>query len=114
VGVEVIYFGYGFFVENVVFVCVCEKVGIVFIGLFVSVIDVMGLKIKVREIMSDVGVLIVLGIIELVELVEDVRVVIDELVGYFVVIKVVGGGGGKGFWVVELEDEFEKVFEGVV
>jgi len=47
VGVEVVHFGYGFFVENVVFVCVVEGVGLMWIGLFFVAIELMGSKMCV-------------------------------------------------------------------
>lgn len=34
--VDVIYFGYGFFFENVIFVCCCWEEGIEFVGLFLE------------------------------------------------------------------------------
>lgn len=42
--------GYGFLLENFKFVEVLEKEGVVFIGLFVGVIEVMGDKIIFKKI----------------------------------------------------------------
>lgn len=49
--VIVIYLGYGFLVENVRFVEICVDYDIIFIGLFLVGIRVMGDKFIVKEIM---------------------------------------------------------------
>lgn len=59
--VVVIYFGYGFLLENVEFVEVVVGVGLVWIGVFVVVICVMGYKDVVKWFMMDVGVFVMLG-----------------------------------------------------
>lgn len=50
IGVQVVYFGYGFLFENWKFVEVLECEGVVFIGLFLGVIEVMGDKIILKKI----------------------------------------------------------------
>lgn len=60
-GVDVIYLGYGFFLENVEFVNFCVKNNIIFVGFLVFVIEVMGFKFVVKYIMEKVGVFLVLG-----------------------------------------------------
>lgn len=79
-----------------------------FIGLIVDVIDVMGLKDVVKVLMVKVGVLIVFGYYGEVQ---DVEILLVEVVkiGYFVLIKVCVGGGGKGMWLVENVVDFLEV-----
>lgn len=60
--VDVIYLGYGFLLENVIFVCCCWEEGIIFIGFDLEIMEVMGDKILVCIKMIEVGVLVVLGI----------------------------------------------------
>lgn len=107
IGVIVIYFGYGFFVENVDFVEQIECFGFIFVGLIVEVICLMGDKVLVKDVMKCVGVFIVLGFDGLLLEDEEIVLVIVCEVGYLVIIKVVGGGGGCGMCVVY--DEFELI-----
>lgn len=94
-----IYLGYGFFVENVDFVVVCECVWVVFLGLLVCVIEVMGDKIVVKNVVVVFDVLVVFGVV-CVGLMDDVLVIVVVEVGYLVLIKLLVGGGGKGMWLV--------------
>lgn len=52
IGMDVIYLGYGFLVENVDFVELCEEVNVIFVGLSVDVILKMGIKDVVWEMMK--------------------------------------------------------------
>lgn len=100
IGVQVIYFGYGFLFENVDFVQVCVEVGIVFIGFFVVVICVMGDKSVVKVLMQQVGVLFILGYYGDDQVLEFLCGQVDGI-GYLVLIKVSVGGGGKGMCCVD-------------
>lgn len=108
VGVDVVYFGYGFFSENIEFVQRCEEYGVVFIGLRVKMIRDFGLKYEVRRLVIVVGVFVVEG--------SELFVLCDEVVfevkciGYLVMLKVVVGGGGIGMKVCENEVGFCEVF----
>lgn len=92
-------YSYGFFFENVEFVKKVEDVGIVFIGFCFEIIDVFGDKIKVWIFVIKIGVFVVFGIFGFVEFYDKVVVFIEKY-GFFVIIKVVMGGGGWGMWVV--------------
>lgn len=90
------YLGYGLLSENFVFVDVVIYVGMIWIGFFIEVMNIMVFKIEVCVIMIKVGVFVVFG-----GAVEDV-----EVVGFFLLIKVSVGGGGKGMCWVDFVDEF--------
>lgn len=62
VGVDVVYFGYGFLSESVVFVCECVQVGVQFIGLLLCVFEFFGDKVCVWVFVYEVGIFIVSGI----------------------------------------------------
>lgn len=100
IGVVVIYLGYGFFFENVNFVEQVECFGFIFIGLKVDIICLMGDKVFVIIVMKKVGVLIVSGFDGLLGDDMNVNCVYVKCIGYLVIIKVFGGGGGCGMCVV--------------
>lgn len=103
-GVDVIYFGYGFFFENFEFVVKVVVNGIVFIGLFLLVFEMVGNKVEVKWYVVEVGVF-VLCFIEVFDDV-DVFVVQVQEIGFLLFVKVVVGGGGCGMWWVEIFGEF--------
>lgn len=107
-GVDVIYFGYGFLLENLCFVECCEEEGIIFVGFKIYYLDIFGDKIKVKEVVVVVGIVLILGLDGLVVMVEEV-VVFGEMYGFFIMIKVVLGGGGCGMCVVY---DVKEVWEG--
>lgn len=61
-GVDGIYFGYGFLSENVEFVEEVENNNIIFIGLGFKVIRIMGFKLVVKEVVKKYDIFMVLGI----------------------------------------------------
>lgn len=111
-GVDVIYLGYGFLLENFDFVDVCVVVGIVFIGFIVDMMCVFGDKVSVWCVVIKVGVLVIF-VIEVLG--DDMDVIKCEVVeiGYFLMLKVSWGGGGCGMCLIQnFEELFEKVCEG--
>lgn len=103
IDVQVIYLGYGFLLENVDFVECVEELGFIFIGFKVDIICMMGDKVEVICVMKVVGVLCVFGLGGLLgeDIVVNIKIVCE--IGYLVIIKVVGGGGGCGMCVVYVE-----------
>jgi len=95
---EAIHPGYGFLSENAHFAEVCESCKIKFIGPRASTIKSMGNKIKARETMEAAGVPLLKGTGKL-DTVEEAMAAAEE-VGYPLIIKSAGGGGGKGMRVV--------------
>ena len=93
--VDAIHPGYGFLSENWRFAKTCEEAGLVFIGPPWPVIQAMGDKVQARARMARAGVPIVPGseaAVESVQSAEDVA----ARVGYPVMLKASGGGGGIG------------------
>ena len=95
--------GYGFLSENADFAERVEKSGFVFIGPTPDVIRLMGDKVEAIRAMKAAGVPCVPGsggpLGE--DLAENARVAKD--IGYPVIIKAAGGGGGRGMRVVHTE-----------
>ncbi len=94
-GADAIHPGYGFLAENAYFAELCETNKIKFIGPRSSVIDMMGDKVKARELVTTVNVPLVPGSTGAVRSLEE-AVKIADSIGYPVMIKASAGGGGKG------------------
>ena len=100
---EAIHPGYGFLSENADFAERVEKSGFCFIGPRPESIRAMGDKVSAKQAMVAAGVPTVPG--SNGALPEDPReiVKIARTVGYPVIIKAAGGGGGRGMRVVHTE-----------
>ena len=100
---EAIHPGYGFLAENADFAERVEKSGFVFIGPRSDSIRLMGDKVSAKDAMRKAGVPVVPG--SEGALPEDPKEIIriGRAVGYPVIIKAAGGGGGRGMRVVHTE-----------
>jgi acetyl-CoA carboxylase biotin carboxylase subunit len=100
---EAIHPGYGFLSENADFAERVEKSGFVFIGPRPESIRIMGDKVSAKDAMRAAGVPVVPG--SEGALSDDPReiVKIARAVGYPVIIKASGGGGGRGMRMVNTE-----------
>ncbi|MGQ9602953.1 MAG: acetyl-CoA carboxylase biotin carboxylase subunit [bacterium] len=108
-GAEAIHPGYGFLAENADFAEACESCGIKFIGPSARVIALMGDKAAARKNMLDAGVPVVPGSVDSLARVED-GISVAEEIGYPVIVKASGGGGGKGMRIAHDEEELKRVF----
>lgn len=97
--------GYGFLSENAEFAEVVESSGFVFIGPKSETIRMMGDKIAAKKAMEKAGVPCVPGTNESIS--EDMNRAkeIARDIGYPVMVKAAGGGGGRGMRVVHAESE---------
>jgi acetyl-CoA carboxylase biotin carboxylase subunit len=100
---DAIHPGYGFLSENADFAERVEKSGFVFIGPTADVIRLMGDKVEAIRAMKAAGVPCVPGSDGPLgdDAQENIR--IAEKIGYPVIIKAAGGGGGRGMRVVHAE-----------
>ena len=102
-GAEAIHPGYGFLSENAAFAEAVAAAGLTFIGPDASCIRTMGDKVAAKRAMREAGVPCVPG--------PDSALPDDEAavrqaaadIGYPVILKAAGGGGGRGMRVVERE-----------
>ncbi|HUT71045.1 MAG TPA: acetyl-CoA carboxylase biotin carboxylase subunit [Desulfatiglandales bacterium] len=101
-GADAIHPGYGFLAENPKFARACEEEGIKFIGPSSRVLDLVGDKVRARRKMIEAGVPVVPGTDECVAEFGHARDIASEI-GYPVIIKPSGGGGGIGMTIVANE-----------
>jgi len=108
-GAEAIHPGYGFLSENAQFAEIVTKHGIKFIGPSSDLIKKMGDKIEAKKIAKENGLPVIEGSINNVESVDEAKKISNKI-GYPVLIKAAGGGGGKGMKIINKPEELEKLF----
>ncbi len=107
-GIVAIHPGWGFASEDESFPAKCEKAGIIFIGSTAESMKLLGNKVEVRNLALRLGIPVVPGSEGAVDI-ETAREVAKKI-GYPVMLKAEGGGGGKGIFVVHSESELEDAF----
>jgi len=107
-GAQAIHPGYGFLSERAEFAQACEDNDIIFIGPTAAQIRRVGDKLEARRIAQEAGVPVTPG-----GAVESLEEALDmaKSIGFPVLIKAVGGGGGRGLKKADSPDELAKLFE---
>jgi len=100
---EAIHPGYGFLAENPDFAERVDKSGFVFIGPQAETIRLMGDKVTAKHVMSKAGVPCVPGSDGPLPDAPEESLKIARKIGYPVIVKSAGGGGGRGMRVVHTE-----------
>lgn len=108
-GATAIHPGYGFLSQNAQFARECAKAGITFIGPSPEAMIALGDKRGSSHTATKLGIPVVPGARETDSLEEARRAA--ERVGYPVLIKAAGGGGGKGMRRVNNEAELSDAFD---
>lgn len=108
--VDAIHPGYGFLSENAAFAKQALKNGIIFIGPASETIELMGDKIVSRQTMDRCGVPVVPGSGHGLKTIEEACGLAEEI-GYPVMLKASGGGGGIGMVLCENEQALVKSYE---
>ncbi|MFM2484880.1 acetyl-CoA carboxylase biotin carboxylase subunit [Celerinatantimonas yamalensis] len=103
--------GYGFLSENAEFSEMVEKSGFIFIGPKAETIRLMGDKVSAIASMKKAGVPCVPGSDGPLTDDNQRNIAIAKRIGYPVIIKAAGGGGGRGMRVVREEKELAKAIE---
>ena len=105
---DAVYPGYGFLAENPKFAEIVQKSGVKFVGPSPSTLDLIGDKIKTKEIAGKVGIPLVPGSSGATTLEKAIEIASE--IGYPVVLKASAGGGGRGIRVVFNEKELREKF----
>ena len=110
-GADAIHPGYGFLSENYDFAKAVEDAGLILIGPKSDIILKMGNKNIARSLMKENGIPVVPGTEPLNKESMDTIKTLARRIGYPVILKSSGGGGGRGIREVWSEDELEDNFE---
>ena len=108
-GADAIHPGYGFLSENAAFAAECRAAGVVFIGPSPESMARLGDKSAARRTAASAGVPLVPGAEEIGSA-ERARTE-AERVGFPVMLKAAGGGGGRGMRLVRAAGEMEGSFD---
>jgi len=100
---EAIHPGYGFLAENPDFAERVDKSGFIFIGPQAETIRLMGDKVNAKQVMGKAGVPCVPGSDGPLPDAPEESLKIARKIGYPVIVKAAGGGGGRGMRVVHTE-----------
>lgn len=108
--VDAIHPGYGFLSEKEFFAKSVTDAGLIFIGPRSGTIELLGSKTSARDLLSKKNIPIVPGTTDPIKSLEEATKVAASI-GYPVLIKASGGGGGKGMRRVDSPDELGNAIE---
>ncbi len=108
-GADAVHPGYGFLSENANFARMLEENKIKFIGASSKHIEMMGDKIQAKKIAKENGLPVIEGSEGGVKNVVEAKD-LSKKIGFPVLIKASGGGGGKGMKIVHNEEDFDLLF----
>jgi acetyl-CoA carboxylase biotin carboxylase subunit len=105
-GANAIHPGYGFLSEDANFAAIVAEHGFVFIGPEVEQLRLMGDKVAARKAVADAGLPVVPGSSGPVS--EAEALATAQTIGYPLLVKAAGGGGGKGMKVANSPEELRQ------
>ena len=110
-GADAVHPGYGFLAENAAFARACAAAGVTFVGPRPELLDLLGDKVRARRSAVAAGLAVLAGSDAPVT-VEEAGAFLDGLgPGGAVVLKAVGGGGGRGLRVVRDPSKLAAAYE---
>src|SRR6266446_9955374 len=107
---EAIHPGYGFLAENPDFAERVDKSGFIFIGPQAETIRLMGDKVNAKQVMEKAGMLCVPGSDGPLPDAPEDALKVARKIGYPVIVKAAGGGGGRGMRVAHNDPSLIKGF----
>jgi acetyl-CoA carboxylase biotin carboxylase subunit/3-methylcrotonyl-CoA carboxylase alpha subunit len=114
-GAEAVHPGYGLLSEKAAFARAVREAGLVFVGPSEEALDALGDKMKARQVATSANVPSVPGLVD--PLPADPAAALAaarehaERIGYPLIVKAVGGGGGIGMHIVEAADKLERALK---
>ncbi|WP_437493394.1 acetyl-CoA carboxylase biotin carboxylase subunit [Sorangium sp. So ce1014] len=108
-GADAIHPGYGFLSENPKFAELCKKCRLTFIGPTAEAMRTWGDKVSARAVAKRFGIPMLSGTGVLTSAADASEQA--ERVGYPVILKASGGGGGRGMRIVRHDGEVQRSFE---
>lgn len=111
-GSDAIHPGYGFLAENSAFARFVNDSGLIYIGSSPESIQLLGDKVESRQTMAKAGIPLTPGITSHESLSIDVLIRESDRIGYPVLVKAAGGGGGKGMRIVNDPADLKSAIEG--
>ena len=108
-GADAIHPGYGYLAEKEEFARACEENGIIFIGPKPENLKLAGDKITAKKIMEEAGVPVIPSSPGPVATIEQAAK-FCETIGYPVMVKASGGGGGRGIRICQNEETLREDF----
>lgn len=109
-GAQAIHPGYGLLSENASFVREVEAAGLAFIGPSADTIELFGDKVRARALARQAGVRVTPGTDEAITS-APLAIAAADGIGYPVLVKAAGGGGGIGIQIAYDPDELVKVLD---
>jgi acetyl-CoA carboxylase biotin carboxylase subunit len=108
-GADAVHPGYGFLSENAGFAQACHDSGITFIGPSASTIAAAGDKSAARKVLMSLGIPVIPGSGDVIATPEAACDAADQ-VGYPVILKAAGGGGGRGMRIAATRQDLLAAF----
>lgn len=108
-GCQAIHPGYGFLSEDPQFARQVEDAGLIFLGPTPESMKKMGDKVEARKTAQAAGAPLIPGTVEPVK--RDTLIEVAKEVGFPLMLKAQGGGGGKGIRIVEKEENLLGAFD---
>jgi acetyl-CoA carboxylase biotin carboxylase subunit len=109
-GADAVHPGYGFLAENASFASRCQEAGLAWVGPRAEVIETMGDKAAARKLAAEADVPVVPGTEGTVGI--DEALSVAGAIGYPVMVKAAGGGGGRGIAVAHDPNELRDAMQG--
>jgi len=114
-GAEAVHPGYGLLSEKSAFCRAVRDAGMVFVGPPPDVLEALGDKMKARQLAKTAGVAAVPGLDEPLPADDAEALAVARVeagrIGYPMLVKAVGGGGGIGMQIVESEEKLERAMK---
>ncbi|MCK5206692.1 MAG: ATP-grasp domain-containing protein, partial [Cyclobacteriaceae bacterium] len=101
--------GYGFLSENAAFAQACHDHGFTFIGPSAQSIEKAGNKSSARQTMISLGIPVIPGSDDIISS-ADMACEVADKVGFPVILKADGGGGGRGMRIANTKEELIEAF----